>query len=41
MKVDNNTFTISEINSDDFMGMVDKSGLIDEVSLKEVQNTSH
>lgn len=41
MKVDANTFTISEVNNDDFLGMVGKSGLIDEVVIKEVQNTSH
>lgn len=36
-KVDSNTFTISNINSDDYVNTLDHSGLIDEITFKEVQ----
>lgn len=37
MKVDTNTFTITEVNEEDFVGRIEKSGLVDEITIKEIQ----
>lgn len=40
-KVDNNTFTISKINPDEYVDMIEHSGLSDEITFKEAEEQLH